>query len=64
MRWLTAEGVMWSRSAAALKEPVRAASSKACSARRSRVESVSGGVFRQNASAGRAITVAAPALIW
>jgi hypothetical protein len=32
MRWLTAEEVMWSASAAALNEPLRAASSKACSA--------------------------------
>src|SRR5262245_36093522 len=46
MRWLTAEGVIWSAAAAALNEPVRAASSKACSARRSRVVSVTSSGMR------------------
>ena len=40
MRWLTADAVMCNAAAAALNEPVRAASSKACSARRSRAERV------------------------
>ena len=64
MRWLTADGVMCSALGRRLERARARRKLEGLQrqevARRERV----GGVFRQNASAGRAIRVAAPALIW